>query len=50
MSDSLQGVGAADPYVELVGAELFDRLGVAVGHLALLGQLMGAPLPLVGLF
>ena len=37
--DALQGVDAADPHVELVGAELLDRLGVAVGHLPLLGQL-----------
>jgi hypothetical protein len=30
---------ANDPHVELVRAELVDRLGVAVGHLPLLGQL-----------
>ncbi len=41
--DPLQGVDAADPHVEFVGAELFDRFGVAVGHLALLGDLKGSP-------
>jgi hypothetical protein len=34
----------------LVGAELLDRLGEPVGHLALLGQLIGATLPLISLF
>src|SRR5205807_8534274 len=48
--DALQGVDAADAHVELVGAELLDRLRVAVSHLALSGQFMGAPLPLISLF
>ena len=39
----LEGVDAADAHVELVRAELLDGLGVAVGHLALLGQLERAP-------
>ena len=45
----LEGVDAADPHVELVRAELLDGLGVTVGYLALLGQLMGATLPLISL-
>jgi hypothetical protein len=48
--DALQRVDTADPYIKLLGAELLDGLGVAVGHLSLLGQLVAAPLPLVGLF
>ena len=30
---SLQDVDAADPHIKLVGPELLDRLGAAVGHL-----------------
>src|SRR5262249_22442260 len=35
--DALQGVYGTDSHIELVGAELLDRFGKAVGHLALLG-------------
>jgi hypothetical protein len=31
---SLEGVEAAEPHLDLVGAELFDGLGVAIGELA----------------
>jgi hypothetical protein len=31
--DALQSVDAADPLVELVGSELVDCLGIAIGHL-----------------
>jgi len=34
----LEGVDAADAHVELVGAELLDGLGVAIGYLPLSGQ------------
>lgn len=47
---ALQGVNAADPHVELLGADLLDRLGVAVGHLSFLGEFERAPLPSIGLF
>jgi hypothetical protein len=47
--DPLKGVDAADAHVELIRAELLNGLGEAVGHLALLGQLMGATLPLISL-
>ena len=36
--DALQGVDAANAHVKLVGAELLDRLRVAVGHLPFAGQ------------
>jgi len=36
--DALQRVDAADPHVELLGSELFDGLGVPVGHLSFAGQ------------
>src|SRR6266516_3573065 len=35
---ALQRIDTADTYVESVGAELLDRLGVAVSHLPLLGE------------
>jgi hypothetical protein len=35
----LEAVDTADAHVELVRAELVDGLGVAIGHLSLLGQL-----------
>jgi hypothetical protein len=41
--DALQGIDASDAHVELVGAELLDCFGVAVGDLALLGQLERLP-------
>jgi hypothetical protein len=37
--NAFQRVDAANAHVKLVGAELLDRLGVAVGHMPLLGQL-----------
>jgi hypothetical protein len=37
-SDTLQRVDAADAHVQLLGAELLDGLGVAVGHLPFAGQ------------
>src|SRR6266498_2062908 len=41
--DALQRIDAADAHVELVGAELLDRLDIPVGRLSLLGQLICAP-------
>ena len=38
VGDALWRVDAADANVELAGAELPDRLGVAVGHLPLFGE------------
>jgi hypothetical protein len=35
---TLQRIDTADTHVEPVGAELLDRLGVAVSHLPLLGE------------
>jgi len=48
MGDALQRVDAPTRTSSPVGAELLDGLGAAVGHLPLLGQLVGAPLPLAG--
>ena len=45
--DFADAVGRLD---EQFGAELFDGLGITVGHLTLLGQFMGAPLPFIGPF
>jgi hypothetical protein len=36
--DALQCEDAADTHVELIGAELLDCFGVAVGHLPFAGQ------------
>jgi hypothetical protein len=36
--DAFQRVDAADADVEFVGAQVLDGLGIAVGHLPLLGQ------------
>ena len=38
MGDALWRVDAAEANVELAGAELLDRLGVAVSHLPLFGE------------